>query len=349
MVDTADADDIPRLTEAASRAYAWAVAQRSISPERTHHELGLDNEDTDKALRLLKRLGLLRAGSDDTRQLVAVPPKSAKLQVLGPMLREMQAAQQRIEQIQADLDALVPAYEEGVGRAGGRHDIEQLVDPEVTRTVIAELVANAQEDVLVSQPGRNFGGDVVVAAMSHARELVRRRVRIRVLLQHTSQFNQGVIAAVEEAAALGVRVRTTPVGCARMLVADASTAVFPRSDRQPGIVLVHEPSVVEFAVESFVRTWAAADEFPLRYDSGQVTAVSSEVRRAIVMLLVEGESDKRIAERVGLSLRSCQRHIADLMKDLGARSRLHAGFLLSRELTRVAQPAPPEGSLGGRL
>ncbi|MER7521060.1 hypothetical protein [Streptomyces sp. NPDC126499] len=37
-----------------------------------------------------------------------------------------------------------------------------------------------------------------------------------------------------------------------------------------------------------------------------------------------------MARRMGLSLRSCQRHVSDLMRTLGARNRLHAGYLLAR-------------------
>ncbi|MET8682320.1 winged helix-turn-helix transcriptional regulator [Streptomyces sp. NPDC004647] len=45
-------------------------------------------------------------------------------------------------------------------------------------------------------------------------------------------------------------------------------------------------------------------------------------------------TDKQIAERLGMSLRSCQRHVATLMRELGARNRLHLGYLLH------AQQAP---------
>jgi DNA-binding CsgD family transcriptional regulator len=347
-VDTGNAEEIPRLTEAASRTYAWAVTQRSISPEKTHRELGLDDNDADKALRLLKRLGLLRTGADDNRQLVAVPPQSARLQVLGPLLRDMQLAQERIDQIQDDLNALVPAYEDGVGQGTGRHDVEQIVDPDVVRRIIVELLAGARTEVLAAEPGGGLSPELAVDSLTHADDVLRRGVRLRAVLQHTAQFNQGTIAYVERVSALGARVRTTAAGLGRLLVVDATTAVLPLTGQRPGIAVVHDPSVMEFVVDCFERSWTGATDFPLQYSKAQAVTAAADVRQAIVKLLVEGENDKRIAERVGLSLRSCQRHIAEIMKDLGARNRLHAGFLLHYRLS-LPQRTSPDGwpGLGG--
>lgn len=330
------AESIPRLTEAASRTYAWAVTQRSISQEKAHQELGLDGKEADKALRLLKRLGLLRTGADDNRQLVAVPPQSARMQVLGPLLRDMQLAQERINEIQEDLNALVPAYEEGVGQGPGRHDVEQVCDLELARRIILELLASARTEVLAAEPGGGLSPELTVDSLERADDVLGRGVRLRAVLQHTAQFNQGTIAGIERVCELGARVRTTAAGFGRMLVVDATTAVLALSGPQPGVALVHDPSVVAFIIDCFERTWTGAADFPVQYSKAQTMAAASEVRQAIVTLLVEGENDKRIAERVGLSLRSCQRHIAEIMKDLEARNRLHAGFLLHRKAAESA-------------
>jgi hypothetical protein len=41
-----------------------------------------------------------------------------------------------------------------------------------------------------------------------------------------------------------------------------------------------------------------------------------------------GYDDKVVAKRLGISLRTFQRHLADIMRRIGARNRLHAGYLL---------------------
>jgi DNA-binding NarL/FixJ family response regulator len=43
-----------------------------------------------------------------------------------------------------------------------------------------------------------------------------------------------------------------------------------------------------------------------------------------------GAKDELIARRLGISLRTCRRYIADLTKDLGAQSRFQAGVLAAQ-------------------
>ncbi|CAM5719141.1 LuxR family transcriptional regulator [Streptomyces badius] len=85
-----------------------------------------------------------------------------------------------------------------------------------------------------------------------------------------------------------------------------------------GALVLRNENVIDVLVDTFERTWVGARPFPLSYSKGQIVHVLSEVKDTIMRLLVVGESDKKIAARVGLSLRTCQRHIADLMQEIGA-------------------------------
>ncbi|MET8138271.1 hypothetical protein ABZV24_41390 [Streptomyces sp. NPDC005251] len=71
-------------------------------------------------------------------------------------------------------------------------------------------------------------------------------------------------------------------------------------------------------------------------------ALSAEVKQDITRLLVSGLDDRAIARRLGMGLRSCQRHIAEIMEQLGARSRLHAGYLIGR--AGLLDDADPDGT-----
>ncbi|MFF5702353.1 LuxR C-terminal-related transcriptional regulator [Streptomyces sp. NPDC012794] len=75
-------------------------------------------------------------------------------------------------------------------------------------------------------------------------------------------------------------------------------------------------------------------------------AVSEELRQTIVLLLSEGLEDKVIARRLGMSERTCQRHIAEIMRAIGAKSRFQAGYLL-RARQPPANPGPPVPGSGG--
>jgi DNA-binding CsgD family transcriptional regulator len=54
------------------------------------------------------------------------------------------------------------------------------------------------------------------------------------------------------------------------------------------------------------------------------------VQRRIVQLLASGTSDDRIADALGIGLRTVQRHVALLLETLGARSRFEAGVAAVR-------------------
>lgn len=54
------------------------------------------------------------------------------------------------------------------------------------------------------------------------------------------------------------------------------------------------------------------------------------VQREILCMLAAGSSDDRVAEALGVGLRTVQRHVAILMELLGARSRFQAGVAAVR-------------------
>ncbi|MEV5932248.1 helix-turn-helix transcriptional regulator [Streptomyces sp. NPDC052079] len=61
-----------------------------------------------------------------------------------------------------------------------------------------------------------------------------------------------------------------------------------------------------------------------------MVAVSDDLKRTLLRLFVEGHEDKVIAKRLGISLRTYQRHLSEIMKRMGARNRPHAGYLVHK-------------------
>jgi DNA-binding NarL/FixJ family response regulator len=65
-----------------------------------------------------------------------------------------------------------------------------------------------------------------------------------------------------------------------------------------------------------------------------------ELKQQIILLLAEGAKDETVARRLGLSLRTCRRHIAEILDHLDASSRFQAGYRAGR-LGAVPAPVPP--------
>ena len=62
----------------------------------------------------------------------------------------------------------------------------------------------------------------------------------------------------------------------------------------------------------------------------EVDDIRSELTQAILGQLATGAKDELIARRLGMSVRTCRRHIAAIMLHLRAESRFQAGALAAQ-------------------
>ena len=125
----------------------------------------------------------------------------------------------------------------------------------------------------------------------------------------------------------GAEIRTCPTVPMSALVVDAGIAVFPvapsRSRHRVGVVAVRLSGVVTTAVELFERVWA--DAVPLGRSTGTEEDEPDDRERELLSLLLAGCTDQTAAYKLGISVRTVRRMVADLMERLGARSRFQAG------------------------
>lgn len=329
-----------RVTSQMRRAYAVAVRRRSIDADDLGVELGLDRRTAARVLDDLCELRLLHPEDENGGRLAAVTPESARLQLLRPMKRELMARQEAVDGIEADLASLTSVFASASARSAAAAQVELVRHGPTARTLIAELAGATRQEMLAAQPGA-----LAADQLDEAQVLVCGRggggLRLRLLYQHSAQYNHDATTLVLHLGGTGAEVRTTANGFTRMLVFDRTVAVLGLRDGSAGATVVRDEQVVATLADSFDRTWHGARPFPLQHSRGQTVSVSCEVKQAIVRLLVSGESDRKIAAHIGLSLRTCQRHIAELMRALGAQNRLHAGYLLYEQLAK--HDAAPAG------
>lgn len=154
-------------------------------------------------------------------------------------------------------------------------------------------------------------------------------MRTRVLRCSTPS-GPGTAAYEEHAGPPGAEVRTSKAAFQRLLVFDREYAVIPSRSYQRGACLVKDRDPVAFAFATFEGLWAPAAPVPDEPDGGHPAPASDRIRVAVVGMLTAGDDDRTIARRLGIPVRTCQRHVACIMNELGARNRLHAGYLLRR-------------------
>ncbi|SED09393.1 regulatory protein, luxR family [Streptomyces sp. TLI_105] len=326
-----------------TRVYTCLLARDPAQPPAYSADLAAELElplaRVESAVSALLDMGLLRRTPE--RAVLPVAPDEAVQRTLGPLEREMRARRQHMERTREQLMAFMPLYESHLLRLTHLRQaeyVELLTDLRAVREAITELGRTCEREVMTAQPGGGRRAEVLEEAVARDEELLRRGVRMRVLYQHTARFSSGTCAYVERVGRLGAQVRTLDDEFMRMLVFDRSTAVIPVPDDPHAAVLVREPHVVAFMVGAYERLWLEALPFETEWDRQTIMDISDELKQTIVRLLTEGLTDAAIARRLGLSVRSCRRHVADVMAALGAESRFQAGYLLAQQDRE--QPSP---------
>ncbi|WP_260610969.1 helix-turn-helix transcriptional regulator [Streptomyces sp. WAC06614] len=320
------------MSPAARRLYAYAVERHAFGAAEATTVLGARAAAAITELAAAQLLQRAPDGGEDRWS--AVPPRAAAARATAPLALRVRRAHDEMERVREQMEALVPLYEAGAAarEASGSGRLELVTDLVAVRTLIAELAASCEQELLTSQPGGARPAEALEEAIGRDEALLARGVRMRTLYQHTARYSRPTAAYVERVTALGAQVRTLGDGPLRMLVFDQHTGLLAVPDSPGAALVVREPNIVHFMTAVFERSWLQAEPFPVTVGPDQARSISEELRQTIVLLLSEGLEDKAIARRLGMSERTCQRHIAEIMRAAGARSRFQAGFLTARTL-----------------
>ncbi|THA74835.1 LuxR family transcriptional regulator [Streptomyces sp. A0592] len=299
--------------------------------------LGLAEDHTERAAAELARHRLLARDPDGARaRWRAVSPYTAAAELVGPEENRLRRRLETLERTRARLSSLIPLYEETYRRGADSGAVEVVESRDRVMLLIADTAARCTEEVLTVQPGGGRPPGYLERALPRDLEMLGRGVRLHTLYQHTARYSPGTQEYVQAVAAAGAEVRTLGELFGKMLVFDRATAFLPVWDNPDAAVVLREPSAVAFLCSVFANAWSLAEPFAASYTA----TTSAQLQDTIAGRLAGGAKDELIARRLGMSLRTCRRHIAELMDELGAESRFQAGYLLA---LRSAPAAPPAG------
>lgn len=158
--------------------------------------------------------------------------------------------------------------------------------------------------------------------------MLERGVTLRILLPHSARNRMALLPCVKDIRAAGGDVRTSAHHWDHDLALfDDTIALISTCDGtdQPtrgGLAIGDDTLLYLFG--SILR-WAWTDSVPLLDQGDDEYTVASEVKRSVARLLEMGLKDEAIARRLGLSLRTCRKRIAELMEELDSTSRFQAG------------------------
>ncbi|PJE96794.1 helix-turn-helix transcriptional regulator [Streptomyces carminius] len=296
-----------------------------------HLRIHTDQDTVRRCLDRLLELGLLRH-EPDSGSVVPADPETAVTLLTDLRLRELYEELQRVTRSRHIVDALLA--EQGP-RAAAQQGVEQLGDLRRIRSRIDDLAFFARDEILSVEPYTELSP----ANIDHARPLdmrcLRRGVRIRSVVLRKALDHRPTRDYLRELVSHGAEVRVAEDVSERILVYDRRTALVPLdpADTSRGALLAHESGLVANIIALFDKIWDQAEDLlSVVGEDGRDREeyVPSGVERRVLDLMVSVGKDEVGARELGVSVRTYRRHVADLMRVLGAASRAQAA-LLARE------------------
>jgi len=312
------------LDEAELAAYRMLVTGPSGTATEVSGALGLSVGKATRVIASLEAKGLVARSGTAIDHVVASPPDIA----LGALIVEHQEG---IRQAELEMRALRERY-----LAASSSRAEQVVDVvrgrEAVRQRFNQLQRGARREVL-----EFVKGDVVAVSVDENVEeeaAISRGVTYRFLLERQTLERPGLMAAVSESIRDGVELRVTRELPIRLIVVDREIAMIPLAgatdDQSGGALLLRAGGLLDLAVSLFEVKWRDATRLDAVVDGAVEGSELSARERQILLMLNAGLTDRTVATRLGLSARTVQRYVADMMERAEVDTRLQLGVQATR-------------------
>ncbi len=317
---------IPRPVTGSFEVYEWCLRRDGFSIEDIAQTFGFDLDRSKEIVENLLELHLIRAAPRRESWFLPEDPDVAYSQVLTPRELDLLERKVAIGHLRTDLARLSLLFRSSKFAGQAANAVETVKLPEAVKSLLSEATANASREVVFMRPETERPAAEREEEQAKDFQLLERGVQLRILYQHTARFDLPTREHAENLLAAGAEIRTAGALFSRLTIFDRATAFIPSSDDEDGALVVQEHSLIKFLQSCFEHAWATAKKF----DTGraQIDAISQETKKEIVKMLISGAKDEAIARRLGVSVRTCRKHIGQLMLMFGATSRFQFGYLV---------------------
>ncbi|MFJ5232415.1 helix-turn-helix transcriptional regulator [Kitasatospora sp. NPDC088391] len=298
----------------------------AASAGRTAAALGLEEADVGRAMAELELLGLLRRSEREQGRSALVDPSIGIERLIDNRFTELNEQLRRVMATRAVIPELAGAFRQGRSRTLPL-DIERLDGLEEIRARLDDLAFFAHQEVLALQP--SFSPSLIEAARPLDMRCLRRGVALRTVVRRQAVENPVTLAYLRETVALGAQVRFTDRALERLIAYDRTLAVVPVDPEESGrgALVIRQPGLLASMIRLFEEVWESAEDLSTLAGSAEGEEALTAVEREVLRILCEVDKDEIGARRMGVSLRTFRRYVADLMLRLNAANRFHAAML----------------------
>lgn len=339
---------VPAMTGTATAVYTYVTEHGDCTESQVATALGLSRTDLARNLHILRAHRLVRPSPSRTRGWDLVGPDNALAELITDEESRLRREQAMLLRAREQILKLLPTYLSGLRNKAPDDAIDVVYGS--NDVLLKHLIQHAQAAgfaVWVADPGREATVadwlppyDPDTAADTASRD---GRPGVRLVINHVARQDPATRRRLSWLSEQGDQVRTSHGVPTWLVVFDRAIAFLPaaHSGAEQGVAVVRHPSVVEPLCAMFEMLWDSAQPFVT--DAPGAHHMGDVLRLDILRLLAAGMKDEVVARRLRLSVRTCRRHIAEVMRQLGAESRFQAGVLAEREIFRVIEQAAMNG------
>lgn len=309
VVDDAVSADLYRLAATHGSLPARATIAATLSCAQ---------DEVEEAVDVLLRDGLLEADPRNGR-LRAVDPEIAAAVLAAPLEREIARRQEVITEVRRRTERFRDDYATARTERAPAPTEERFADADALSLRLTSL--GDHREAIVLNPG-GCAGDRLLQTV--VRSLLARGVRVRLLARHCLRADLTRREPLSRIVAADGEARTVSEVPRGVIVLDDDSVIALDPETGAADLLPRARVTADLAREMFEHLWAQGVAYEA--DGPGYTGAADDLHCSIVRLMSQGLTDEAVAKRLGMSVRSCRRHIAALLRDLGAISRFQAGM-----------------------
>ncbi|WP_067428696.1 helix-turn-helix domain-containing protein [Nocardioides jensenii] len=321
------------LGPAQENVYRLLVRVGEAPAEHVAEVLGLPEDDVRRLLADLQAVGLVTTLGSGPRRYAPTPPDVG----FAPLLRQGVEA---LDRARITVNELTDEHRASIRRRDANQLVEVISGTEAIRQQLRNLQLSTRSEMLwfcragvVAMPSADNDEEFAMLA---------RGVSYRVIYEQELLEEPGMIDSLAQGVRAGEVARAAPSLPVRMAISDRSIALCPLVPGRDGIseptaALVRDSNLLTALLALFDSYWSGSSPLLAPPDphgtalvEGSPTDPLADETRALLSLLVAGVSDKAIATRLGMSVRTVQRRISEVMALTHAQTRMQLAWQVSR-------------------
>jgi len=272
----------------------------------------------------LEQLNLIKSGWQGQDLPVLASPDTALHELLAQQEAVLARHQEDMDRGRALVSNMLSEYHQAQAEQS-EFPNQWVLGLEAVQAFADNLADSCTSEMMSFSPGGPPRGSQEEADRAEDLRLLDRSVRIRRLYLDSIANDAAALGYARRLVEQGGEVRTVPSLPVRMSIYDRTVAIVAIDPQRSaeGIMVLRGTGVLAALCAFFDYAWEPATELgaPSNRDQEGLTAQDREV----VRLLADGHTDAVVARKLGISVRTARRMIAELAERLGARSRFQLG------------------------